>query len=255
MILMRSPMLYLMYMNEEANPSQAQTYYLLDLDRHLVDTIKLSNLLEETLAVTTDIPLTLMREARDRTEMTGGSFDEVAFLEPVLRNLNHPLERLMEDFIKLSRKHDVFESGARELLEMMKALELPFGILTYGGANWQVAKIRASQLDKIPYLVTPLRQKGEVIKKWQQTDRTFMMPQELYVDKVQRAQTVILLDDKASSFNGLPDEAFGVHVLPGDKEILPVQKGPVGPNVTVVTGLYEAAAYIKTYQDNYIDKA
>lgn len=227
--------------------SSTNTFYILDLDRHLVDTIKLNRLLEDTIAKTTTIPLSVMRKARDEVEASGGSFDTATYIQPILAEIDYPLERLMKDFIHSARRQDVFELGAPELLAMIRSAGLPFGIVTYGGDIWQEAKLQATRLDNVPYVITPHKAKGKLIQSWQQPNGTFILPRELSHEVSHAMERIFLLDDKASSFDGLPPEAYGLHVLPSDKPALAVQLGTVGPNVTVVSGLFEAADHIRDY--------
>lgn len=235
--------------------SSANTFYILDLDRHLVDSIKLEELFVAVAAKATAIPARVIRRAREDSEKNGISFDTVEYIKPILKETGYPIEKIVEDFVATARHHDVFEPGAVELLALMRELNLPFAILTYGGAIWQEAKIRASNLEEIAYLITSVKEKGRLIDSWHQTDTNeFQLPKQLVRSRNGRVNTVMLLDDKASSFIGLPQSAVGLHVLPSSKKVLDLQKGEVGSNVTVVTGLYEAADYIRTYLNHSIDK-
>ncbi len=101
----------------------------------------------------------------------------------------------------------------------MQALDdahIPYGILTFGGETWQRMKLQATGLDDIPYIITHVKEKGRLLAGWKQTDRTFQLPEELAVNRISRADSLVLLDDKVISFIGIPSGVTGILVQPED---------------------------------------
>jgi hypothetical protein len=127
----------------------------------------------------------------------------------------------------------------------MAALErdsIPFGIVSYGDTDWQTIKIKASGVENIPALITDHTRKAEVIATWQRPDKTFLLPEELSTDQT-FARSIVLLDDKAIAFTGLPIQARGYWVQPVSGDLLPAQQGTVPENVHIARGLREVITF------------
>ena len=91
--------------------------------------------------------------------------------------------------------------GANQLLTFLQQQAIAHGILTYGQADWQQAKILAAGLADLPVLVTDQTDKGTLIASWRQVSGTYQLPPEL----------IMLVDDHDYSFEGLPTEALGLY--------------------------------------------
>ena len=188
------------------------TFYVLDLDRCLANTDKLFALFEYAVLQEEVLGKEVLDDLREAMERTRGSFDVLTHLREYLASSGQQemLLLIKDTFLKASRDYDFFEPGARELLQFLSDSALPFGILTYGGKIWQQMKLQAMGLDTTPHIITDIQAKGKIIAGWRQPDGEFVIPEELGGGIF---ETVVLVDDKFVSFEGLPDEAFGIHVL------------------------------------------
>lgn len=98
--------------------------------------------------------------------------------------------------------------GANKLLTFLQQQAIAHGILTYGQADWQQAKILAAGLADLPVLVTDQTDKGTLIASWRQASGAYQLPPEL---GGQIAERIMLVDDHDYSFEGLPTEALGLY--------------------------------------------
>lgn len=193
-------------------------FYVLDFDRCLGRTEKFQALLEEVIGEEHVVSLKMIRYAHEEVKKTGGSFDTAAYVRQILKDkrldVNRVWGRIESDFVEAARHQDMFEPYAKELLDLLKAKKEYFGILTYGGYDWQMAKLRAAGLVEVPHIITSYKEKGHMIVGWQTSDKRFLIPTELSAGRELLAKTVVLIDDKPVSFIGLPPEAKGFCVSP-----------------------------------------
>lgn len=229
--------------NDSNDMRFVDTFYILDLDRCLVNTEKLQALLEQTIERELAIKPEEMNLARREYERMGGSFDTAGYVMGILdgRNVDGPsvwLE-IKRIFIHEAQAVDMLEPYARELLAELSAANAHFGIVTFGGDAWQLTKIAAAGLESIPHMVTHDQAKGRMIASWQRTDGSFLLPGQL-AGRVTIAQELFFVDDKPVSFYGIPSEVHAIcAVAPGaawPDEML--KKLP--SNVSVTKGLHGA---------------
>ncbi len=216
---------------------KSREYYLLDFDRCLADTDKLAEVFFDKVGAHTGITKDQLDLARRDVELSGGSFDAVAYIQDKLESSGDSqiFELIERDFIDSVRADDYLLPGARELLQKLENLQ--HGIMTYGGERWQRMKIAAVALDNVAALITATPKKGQLIASWQQSDSTFKLPRELNSND-QAFGSVVLIDDKAVSFRELPSNAKGYQVLPSGN-VLPSQAGDLPGNVTRVETLHD----------------
>lgn len=128
--------------------------------------------------------------------------------------------------------------GAAELLRFLqqqaREQAIGYGILTYGQIDWQRAKLAAAGLLTVPTMITDRTDKGALIAAWCQ-GKGYQMPAEL---GGQMAKQIILVDDKAYSFDGLPSEALGLY-CGHDTE------AKLSTNVRRISNLTEVESYCK----------
>lgn len=215
--------------------SVVETFYAIDFDRCLSDTVKLDEIFYR-LANDSYPQLNASELLRERNEIesSGRTFDQIGALQKVF-NESELLE-FLDTFVSKALEEDTLASGARELIKKLEQHSLPFGLVTYGGIRWQQVKIKASGVDSIPTLITDHTGKGEIIFGWQQSDRTFLIPSDL-TKKELKVRTVVLIDDKAVAFTGLPQVARGYWVQSVTKQLLPSQTGTIPSNVRIARGL------------------
>lgn len=222
---------------------EVETFYILDLDRCLVDTDKLQDLLEEIIEQQTPVTSQQIYEARQATEQAGGTFDTYKYVHQAFRDMSitttwYDLQQL---FIEEAKRHDVLMPYARELFAVLNEKHALYGFVTYGVEAWQLAKLEASGLVDVPCEVTGIKEKSVLLSGWKHGGDYFTIPPALSpgADTVV-ARSLVFLDDKAISFKGLPDGVRGIRVRPAGKPLLVSQAGPLPPEVTEVEGLQGA---------------
>jgi hypothetical protein len=231
-------------------PSQNSPYFLIDLDRCLVDTDRLHALLENIVARETPVTAQQLEQAHIDAGQSGGSFDTAGFVRAKLRQLDclGDWDHVADIFVRTAQSMDMSEPGARELLGALDDAHLSYGILTYGGEMWQLLKLKASRFDHIPYLITDIKEKGGLIASWKQPGGSFLLPGALASDgQASVVPSFVLLDDKASNFTGMPDGVKGMHILPWDgSELLAAQQGVLPQGVITAKGMNGALALINS---------
>lgn len=221
----------------------ADTFYILDFDRTLARTDDLRELYESVIEVLTPVTVAEIHEARERIK---SNFDVSAYVRERLGRelsstaIDKAMVKARRVFIEKARNQDLLEPYAQEFLAYLQLHGLPHGILTTGGDEWQQTKIEAAKLEAIPHLIIETTRKGELIAGWQQADKTFLLPDALIGERNHRAHSLVFLDDKTISFQGMPTSVKGIRVIsrtagePYEAELaLPA-------NVLQVHGLYEA---------------
>lgn len=172
--------------------------------------------------------------ARRKNELSGGSFDAISYLFQEQLMSESIFTDIAEAFhAQISREASgVLEEGVAEFISYLKATDQPFGIVSYGNPRWQNLKIAACGFDGVPRMIVANKYKGRVISEWYQPNRAaFLLPRELMTDNVV-AHEVVLVDDKAAAFEGLPAQARG-YWLQLSPSLLPSQRGDVPPRVTI----------------------
>lgn len=218
-----------------------KTFYVLDFDRTLADTDALFRVFESVLDEH-GIDLVQLKEVRRREEAPGNSFETVSYLrKQFAENGTRSWATIKRQFIAEARTHDVLESGARELLAKLDSQSIPYGILTFGDEAWQLAKLEAADCLSIPHIVTQIKEKSTILKSWKQENSPFLIPSALLSNGQARyAKTIVFLDDKAVSFQNIPEGVRGIHVVSPSGMVLPSQKGVLPDRVVSVKGLSEA---------------
>lgn len=219
------------------------TFYILDLDRCLVNTEKLQMLLQQIIQRELGILPDEMNLARREYERAGGSFDTAGYVMGVLdgKNLDGPAvwHEVTRMFIQEAQTQDMLQPYASELLRRLDALGARFGIVTYGNDAWQLTKLEAASLGSIPHLVTHDIAKARLIASWQHSEG-FLVPTLLAGGMPLIARQLVFIDDKPISFIGLPVGVRGIcAVAPGASwpdELL----AQLPSNVSVTYGLHGA---------------
>jgi len=211
----------------------ANTLWLLDFDRCLGG-VKTpyddAHRVLDGLELGKDVP-----EAQARVEAAGGSFDFIGYLaehQPAKAKV------FLQKYAALTatKPSEYYRNdGATELLESLQRARVPYMILTYGGRDWQRAKLRAAGLAHEPQMIISGKEKGELIAEWYNDARQcFVVPMEGGPEMFTR---IVLVDDKAVSFAGLPAQASGYWLCAGPQ--LPSQKGSVPVGVQQIDSLHQ----------------
>lgn len=218
-----------------------EVFYAIDFDRCLSDTDKLDKIFYRLANDEyPQLDATELLRARNEVEDTGRTFDQIGALQKIFNESE--LADFLDVFISRAVQEDVLSPGARDLLKALEERNLAYGIVTFGGIRWQQVKIKASSVDSIPTLITDHTGKGEIIATWQQPDGTFLIPSDLTTRELY-VKTVVLLDDKAIAFKGLPQASRGYWVQSTTKPLLPSQNGDIPSNVRIAHGLEQVIEF------------
>lgn len=209
--------------------------YVLDLDRTLIDTERVS---EAILKAAEENGLSAhdLENAQGQIQAAGGSFDVLDAMAQVAPK--DVLEKIKTRFLAIAEEQGgfLFEGGA-ELINQLKTTNIPFVIATYGGKDWQSWKLEAAGLLEENYIITQQKEKGSwIAHEWRNGYGTYTPPLD---DKEKRKQLtakhIVLIDDKNDSFKHLPDGNVRVLVRHKDKSILPSQEGDEKTDITLYT--------------------
>ena len=186
------------------------TFYILDFDHCLGNTNKLQEVLQEVIERETGIHPHVISKAREEYRKNGGSFDTATYVKQLFDQAGKDSEAEWQTietlFIRESQVMDMLEPYAEELLRILQERQLPFGVVTYGGKEWQEAKLAASGLMAMPHLVTDVKEKGYLLSSWRQADKTFLLPDVLTGENRLQAKNLVFIDDNPVSFVGIPTE-------------------------------------------------
>lgn len=216
-----------------------RTFYCLDLDRTLLDTGLLVELLDVYLAVEHADIARLVQAACREVEQSGGSYD---IIRGIRQYTGDGTEQLLEGFVASVRRDTrLFLPYAQDLLAAITAHEQSWGVLTYGGEAWQRAKLEILGLEDQAAIIIPQKGKGRIIASWLGDDGRYRLPREygdLMVDEV------VLVDDKPVEFEELPNDTARGYLVRADgiDASLPSQQGEVASNVRIVSSLADVIA-------------
>lgn len=225
-------------MNEPSPTRVLDTFYIVDFDRTLVDSDKLLQVFIEITNQYISLPLEQIQKIDADIKAKGDSFDTASYVRDKLadQSASDLWGRLEKQFIHESRALNMLLPGAYELLERLNRERLPHGILTYGNPLWQHLKLTASGFNHVRRIVTTNKHKGQFISSWQRDDSSFRLPQE-YGGGV--AGRIVLIDDKAASFDGFPSSPSQGYQVLDMASALPAQLGVTPSNVTHVMSLQQ----------------
>ncbi|MEO5950254.1 MAG: hypothetical protein ABIQ04_02290 [Candidatus Saccharimonadales bacterium] len=192
-----------------------EIFFVLDFDRTLGNTDLLFDIFQSVTETNTSFSVNQLAAGRREVESKGESFDVIDYVKSELSSDNkssvwHGIEGL---FIKSSNQADCMMPGAQELLAILDETHKSYGILTYGGEQWQTLKIKATGLTYVPMLVTDSYAKGKLISTWRQPDGTFQIPDSLSKGQGLIAKKIVLIDDKKQNFDHLPANCTGFYIV------------------------------------------
>lgn len=215
------------------------TAFILDFDRCLGNE-SLYKLFDEIVAGTNSINTKKLKTSRDKVEAEGESFDTLHWLRGELGDESDVIKRVLDEYIRRAdeRGNETFLSpGAKELLAYLRDSHIPNMIMTYGGNEYQTLKLRAAGLQNVPTEIVANKAKAVYIARWwDDVSRKFIVP--LPYSEPIRVDMLVLIDDKAQSFCGLPEQASGYWVR-DDTHIMASQAGVVPVGVKVCNSLVE----------------
>lgn len=220
-----------------------ETFVVIDFDRTLGDTDELLRALGDVLLRHPEVVgQAMLEQAATDSAHLGESFDSVTWVRQQIPGT--AWQAIRQEFMAQDEDeaNDFLLPGARELLEYLDQAHISYGILTYGGEEWQQMKLAKAKLADIPTIITADPAKGQELKRWQLPDGTYELPA-AYVSDVGRVvvRHVIMLDDKLSSFTDAPTaNSTMIQVRSGqDHDVRPA-------GVRQVKDLYEALDVIQS---------
>lgn len=211
-------------------------FYIVDFDRTLVDTDKMTEVFIEIAEEHGAISREQIVKANNDVTQTGDSFDTAGYVRDRLmaEDRGDEWDALEKQYIHESRSLNYLLPGAAELLEWLAANGKRYGILTYGNPLWQRIKLTASGFNHVRHIILEQKEKGRLIASWQRDDGAFRLPEAFGGGW---ADYIVLIDDKAVSFAEFPSApSYGYWVLDPAHE-LPSQQGDVPDTVTRLTNL------------------
>lgn len=232
----------------------ADTLYIIDLDRCLLQTGFAQDLLELAALEVADVNPSDMKQARKKTENSGGSFNTLGFLRQSVQ-MPEQMHDIKTKFLEYATASDMGyvlrEEGAAQLLELLDSSASPYMIMTYGSSEWQTLKLEAAGWHMLPYIVTDDKRKGYRIREAYDEQQQEYAFDGVHNAGVVAAGSVCLIDDKAISFAGLRDDprTWGLQVLSGREPQLLSQKGELPPQVVPVVGLTAVRSTLATIID------
>ncbi len=231
-------------------------FFVLDFDRTLGSTVLLYELFQEIVeSVVDNEAMHRLDNARHAVEDGGGSFDSITYVQDVLAGVGKAdsWQQIEDEFIARAHQSGFLEPGAQRLIDYLDAHHYPYGIVTYGGEAWQRLKIRAVGLDALPAIVTKTQGKGNLIASWRQADGQYAVPGSLNRNgEALAVHSVVLIDDNALNFEGLPSDATGYYIQNATTRDRGNQlTAPIPQHVRTVAGLDEVIRML----DHDIDKA
>lgn len=218
--------------------NSVKEFWAIDFDRCIgnVDTLSglFGDILQEKGAL---VDVEGLNAARTQQEAIGGSFDVLTYVERALSDdaLYH---ELLAEYLRRAEpvRATLVNPGTYELFDYLDARSIPYGIVSYGNQGWQSLKIAAAGYSQVPYYILSHSRKGEIVANWQSAEG-FVIPQVLATKGGLVSDKVVLVDDKAVSFTGLPVDARGYWVRPA--QLMVSQKGSVPASVMTVGSLLE----------------
>jgi hypothetical protein len=242
----------------EPNSFSANTFFILDFDRCIGNTDKFHVVLENVIGQETMVSKEQLAAAKKDAESRGETFDTIRYVKNALEDMGGTTSWLSieREFIRQAQMLNMLQPYARQLFTILESEKLPFGILTYGNEAWQLAKLEAANLLHIPHLVTNIEGKGAILAGWKKASG-FIIPPALTKEFIPlETATVVFLDDKAVSFEGIPNGVRGVRIAPDDgSALLLIQQGELPAGVDDVQGIYGAIELLfPQYLDTLIDK-
>lgn len=224
----------------------ADTLFALDLDRTLLKTSAVAEAFKKYVATTNAEASRQLGYSQEALEKTGGSVDMLAVLA---RAMGSPaLRQCTDGFVDSHRDRDYLEQGARELLSAVESHGQRVGIVTYGGREWQEAKLALVGFSnpgaEVPRLIRDEKGgKGALIASWYSPETgLYHLPIELGGGTVAK---VVLVDDKPIELEGLPDNASAYGYLytggtqPATGQLPVTAESQLPANVIVVNSLDE----------------
>ena len=180
-------------------------FQILDLDRTLLDTLKLAHHLKEVIARHDE---GLAHEITRQVNLHAESHTSFFIFDFIAEHSGHEkLDRYVSELNYIAPASELLLPGASERIAFGKSQPgWSVGILTYGAKRDQVIKLKLAGLQMERALITDTPEKGNILASWKRPDGKYQLPIEFGGHAV---DVLTLDDDKLAAFNGLPDDVYG----------------------------------------------
>lgn len=213
-------------------PENVENFYVIDFDRCLGNVDASFSLLQSIIGEMGLVSSDEFAKVRADTEARGESFTVFGYLKAY--TTDQVTQQVVDEFIRRGKdaaSDSLLEAGAQEFINWLDKNHKYYGIMSYGDRIWQPTKIAASGLGKVACMIVDNPQKASVITTWRnKANGQYELPQAFggYT-----TSEIILIDDKATAFDMLPEGTRGYWVVK-DGHTLPFQQGIVPSVITRV---------------------
>lgn len=215
-------------------------FHILDLDRTLLDTLKLAHTLKEIIARRDrDLTKDIDKEIKQHTEAKTPFYLFEYLAERIGQD---KLNSYVNELNYIAPSSELLLPGATERIAFAKSHPgWSVGVLTYGSKRDQMIKLKLAGLQLERFLVIDSPKKGELLASWKRKDGRFKLPLEFGGHIV---DILTLDDDSLVAFENMPEGVYGqwvTHASIGG--VTELQKLPA--NVRLVHSLDESIDYLK----------
>lgn len=210
------------YEMHETEPRIVETFTVLDLDRTLLASDTLVELMYNEL-VRAGIPAD--KATSDLSfiyDQTGTSF---SLFEHMAQEFGEEAVNIVKEAMLTQAKQgllthdDVLCEGAKELVDYLINSDIPHAVLTFGEQNFQDFKIMLTRAilnkteEELPALVTSIHRKAEwIADAWDTDGERFVVPMELTGGVPVEAEGIVVIDDKSSNLTSNNSRIKGILV-------------------------------------------
>ncbi len=204
--------------------------YVIDLDRTLVDTDKIVEMLATVLKVQGYDGDALV----DKIEEARLSENDINAEKAIDSLGKGAWESVKKYFLEEAKKNTIVFDDTQPFLRNLQSAGLPHIILTFGISKaWQDLKLASAGLDGVPAIVSDSREKSKTINSWKGADGVYKPPGFSTIS----ASSIVLIDDRPNAFLDISGNNSSGYLLdrPGDLDAgfkLP-------PNVRIINSLSE----------------
>lgn len=211
---------------------KVENFYVIDFDRCLGNVDASFSLLQSIIGEMGLVSADEFAKVRADTEARGESFTVFGYLKDY--TTDEITQRVVDEFMRRGKdatSGSLLEAGAQEFVSWLDENHKHYGIMSYGDRIWQSTKIAASGLGKIACMIVDNPKKAGVITTWRNdVNGQYELPQ---VFGGYTTNEIVLIDDKATAFDNLPEGTRGYWVVK-DGHPLAFQNGAVPSVVTRV---------------------
>jgi len=205
------------------------TFYVLDFDRCLGNVDASFGLLVDIIKGLSAIDAVKIQLAYKDAENAMVSFSVLDFIKKNCPDINLDFIKKVYSERAKSIQSSLLEPGSIKFIDFLNLTNRDFCIMSYGEKNWQNLKILSTGIGNLPRLIVSSHKKDSIIASWFDTsNHKFIVPKVCFLDNQPRlVREIILIDDKLSVFDNLPDGARGYLVIGSANRAQSIKKVPL----------------------------